>query len=183
MDTPKIMMKQKMNKLFIISSFIIRNNMTNKCDFDTSEIIPHLWVGNSRSAKNKTFILEKNIKYIINLTKSTPNYFSKYNDIKYLNIYINDEFSTCVDNMENTFDRTNEFIIEAFKNNKSILVHCDFGTNVSSAIVASFMIRYLNLDYLSTIIFIQSVRKCSFTKKTCILNALYNYYISLNKKN
>jgi protein tyrosine/serine phosphatase len=143
---------------------------------DVSEIIPHLWIGNKISAQNSSFIINNNIKYIINLTKKVPNYFYNYTDIKYLTLPIDDDIYTCVDNMNDVFIRTNTFILNALKNKSGILVHCNTGKNISSAIVAAFLIKYLKLDYLTTIIYINSVRKCALTKSSCIINALYKYF-------
>lgn len=151
--------------------------MVRQCrdEKDVSEIIPNLWLGNYKSALSKNFISRHNIKYIINATKEYPNAFEN-DDIKYLKIPFNDSDS-CYKDVNKMFDTCYIFILNALKEKSSILVHCKKGHHRSASIVASFLIRYLGLDYITIVLYINKLRKCALTRNACILRAVYEYYI------
>jgi hypothetical protein len=84
--------------------------------------------------------------------------------------------------MNHIFEKTNEFIFAGLKEKKSVLVFCDYGTNISSSIIAGFLIKYLKLDFLTSIMYVNSIRKCGLAESSCIINALYNYYLYIYKQ-
>lgn len=145
---------------------------------DVSEIIPNLWLGNYKSALNKNFLNKYNIKYIINLTKDIPNLYLK-EGINYLNIEV-DDIDTCHKDLNKIFDECYDYIYKAIKNKNSILVHCQKGHHRSASIVAAFLMRYLNLDYITTMTYINIKRKCALTRNSCMSIGLYKYYLKYN---
>ncbi|ARF09001.1 dual specificity phosphatase [Catovirus CTV1] len=147
-----------------------------KGEKDVTEIIPNLWLGNYKSALSRKFIEKRKIKYVINLTKHIPNIFQK-NGVKYLNILIDDS-DTCFKDQTPIFDQCCEFILNAIKRKESILVHCQKGHHRSASIVAAFLIKYLNLDYITTVSYINIKRKCALTRNSCMTQGLYQYYIN-----
>ena len=101
--------------------------MVRNCDNekDVSEIIPGLWLGNSKSAESRKFIEKYQIKYIINVTKEIPNFFEN-DGITYLKIPINDS-DVCNIDIDHLFNDSYNFILNALKQNLPILVHCKKG--------------------------------------------------------
>jgi protein-tyrosine phosphatase len=140
---------------------------------DVSEILPGVWLGNSSSALDIDFLTKFKITYIINVTKDVPN---KYNHIKYLHIPI-DDIDACSINLIRLFDKATEFIMSVLSKNEKILVHCKKGHHRSASVVAAFMMRYLKIDYLSAITYINNVRNCAMVRNTCMMNGLFKYYV------
>lgn len=151
------------------------------CEFpenDVNEIIPNLWLGNVQSAYNKKFLKSYNIKYILTIMDSFNNNY-KYDDITYLVIPIKDE-QACERNMINIFDIATKFIYNALSNNEAILVHCKKGHHRSAALVVAFLFKYLQIDYLAALRYINLLRPCAVRRNTCMGNQLFKYYLHTN---
>lgn len=154
------------------------------CEFpenDVNEIIPNLWLGNVKSAYNKNFLQTYKIKNIITIMDDFDKNY-KYDDVIYLVIPIKDK-NACTKNMTNIFDITTKFIYNSLANNEPILVHCKKGHHRSAAIVAAFLIKYLNADYLKTLQYINHLRPCAMRRNTCMGNHLFKYYLNINNIN
>lgn len=151
------------------------------CEFpenDVNEIIPNLWLGNVKSAYDRNFLQSYKIKNIITIMDDFDKNY-KYNDITYLVIPIKDEQS-CTKNMINIFDVTTKFIYNSLSNNEPILVHCKKGHHRSAAIVVAFLIKYLKIDYLAALRYINYLRPCAVRRNTCMANHLFKYYLHIN---
>jgi hypothetical protein len=147
-------------------------------DMDASEIIPNLWIGNYRTASNKKFIVNNNIGYIINASKELPNFFQSDNDNmapKYFNIQL--EKNRCYTNLINYFLDSSKFINDGLKQRKAILIYSKNGSR-AAVIAAAFLINNIGLDYVSSIVYINSIRRCALIKNNCLLNQLYKFYIN-----
>jgi hypothetical protein len=147
-------------------------------NFDVSEVLPNLWIGSYKAAISNSFIIKYNIKYIINLTDDIPNYFKE--KITYLNQPLFDK-DVCYNDLTDKFDVMSQFIYRALHEKTGILVHCKNGQHVSASVIAAFLIKYIKLDYVASIIYINSIRKHALTKNTCMLNSVFKYYAKLNK--
>lgn len=152
--------------------------MHEKNEKDVNEIIPNLWLGNLKSAYDKQFLDNYKIKNILTVMDEFDNDY-KYNDITYLVIPIKDE-DTCDKNMINIFDVATLFIFNALKSNESILVHCKKGHHRSAAIVAAFLIKYLKIDYYSSLMYLNNLRPYALVRKTCMSDNLFKYYLHIN---
>lgn len=155
------------------------NMMKMTCNYkekDATEVIPRIWLGGCKVAMNKNFLIEHNIKYIINVTKDCPN---KFSDIQYLKISVDDS-DVCNKNLDTIFNITNDFIIHALKNKSNILIHCKRGHHRSASIVCAFMLKYMNLNYLEVIMYINYIRSCALRRNTCMTAGLFEYYKKLN---
>ncbi len=152
--------------------------MCNNPEKDVNEIIPNLWLGNVKAAYDKKFLDTYKIKYILTIMDNFDDKF-KYNDITYLVIPIKD-INVCSRNMINIFDMATLFILHALKNKEGILIHCKKGHHRSAAIVVAFLIKYLKVNYLSAITYINHLRPCALTRKTCMSENLFQYYLHIN---
>lgn len=140
---------------------------------DVTEILPNLWLGNFISAMSDPFIKKFNIKYIINITKNVPSMF-KY--IEYLNIPISDSDTENV-NLNSFYDTTSKFIYDSLKTGNGVLIHCMRGHHRSASVVCAFLIRFLNINHLEAISYINSKRICALIRDTFMVKSLTNYYV------
>jgi len=152
--------------------------MCNVPEKDVSEVIPNLWLGNIKSAYNKEFLNANKIKNILTVMDEFDNKY-KYDDITYIVFPIKDT-DVCTRNIISTFDVATFYILNSIKNNEAILIHCKRGHHRSAAIVAAFIIKYLKVDFQSTIAYINKLRPCALVRKTCMTDKLFNYYLHVN---
>ncbi|QKF94051.1 dual specificity phosphatase [Fadolivirus algeromassiliense] len=145
---------------------------------DANEIIPNLWLGNIKAAYNQEFLKTYNIKNVLTIMDDFDNKY-KYNSITYLVIPIKDEHS-CSKDMINIFNIATNFIYNSLQNNEPILVHCKKGHHRSAALVVAFLIKYLNVDYLLALRYINYLRPCAVRRNTCMGNHLFKYYLHIN---
>ena len=150
-----------------------------KNEKDVSEILPGLWLGNQEAAIDRKFLSEFKIKYIINITKDVPN---MYKDITYLHIPV-DDIDTCSMNLVKLYDEATAFIMSGLSRKENVLVHCKRGHHRSASVVGAFLMKYLGIDYLSTITYINSIRNCAMVRNTCMMNGLFKYYVHVLMKN
>lgn len=153
--------------------------MCDKFENDVNEVIPNLWLGNIKAAYNRNFLTEYKIKYILTVMDDFNEQY-RYNDIIYLTIPIKDENTCDVGNMINFFETATLFILQALQKNEAILVHCKAGHHRSAAIVCAFLFKYLKVNYLSTLSYINYLRPCALVRKTCMSDNLFNYYLYIN---
>ena len=144
---------------------------------DVTEVLPNLWLGNYKVAMNRKFIDKFNIKYIINITTDSPNMFSH---VQYLHVPIKDKH-TCGKNMNKFYDDTTNYILQGLKQGCGVLVHCKRGHHRSASVVAAFLMRFLNIEYLAAVTYINKLRRCALLRKSCLVSALFNYYLHITK--
>jgi protein-tyrosine phosphatase len=168
---------------------------------DVNKIIPNLWLGNLKSSNNKYFLSKNNIRIIIRLFEyfdfdlndtnilnkikfKKTNYGCMYykNGITYYHFPIKDN-RLCLKNLFNLFEQTNNIIVDGYRTNRKILVHCKKGHHRSAAIVAAFLIKHINISYPMAIAFINSKRRCALRRETCMGRALFKYFLKNNKIN
>jgi dual specificity phosphatase 9 len=144
---------------------------------NATPILKNLWLGNAIIAKNNNFLVNNNIKYIINVSTNVPNYFS---DLTYLNISVNDKFIKPQDTI-NIFNNTGKFIYNALKNNEGILVHCKKGDNKSASIIASFLIKYIKLNLIDAVRYLIAIKPNCLSRITNFTKGLTLYSKNFEK--
>lgn len=136
---------------------------------DISQITSSIYLSGFRGASNLDELKKRNIKYIVNCTKSVSNYFEKKDcgcglsnkltlpndDIQYLRVSIDDMVN---ENISNYFDSTYEFIEKSVRENKGILVHCHAGISRSSTILIAYFMRKNKWTYKEAYDFVKSKR-------------------------
>ncbi len=145
---------------------------------NATPIIKNLWLGNAIIAKNKDFIINNNIKYIINISSDIPNYFC---DITYLNISVSDKFVSPKETLI-IFNNSSKFIFDALKEGKGILVHCKKGNNKSASIIASFLVKYMGLDLIDAVKYLIGIRPNCLSRISNFTNGLTLFSKNLKKK-
>jgi atypical dual specificity phosphatase len=130
--------------MIAINPILINNFITDiveidkKNIFEASEILSNLYIGSFEDAKCEDILINKNIKYILNISNecNKPNY---QNNFIYKQIFINDHSDAPLNLF---FEETNIFIHDALKSSKGILVHCKMGISRSSTIVIAYIMNY-----------------------------------------
>jgi hypothetical protein len=100
-------------------------------------ILPNLYISNEYFPSKKEELLSRNIRRIVNVTESCPNYFPE--DFQYLRVPVKDRVGS---DIKQHFREAAAFIEEGLKEG-AVLVHCSAGISRSPTIVASYlMIKY-----------------------------------------
>jgi len=151
-----------------------------KLEYDTNEIIPNIWLGNSKAAHDKNFLLKYKITHIINVTPNVKCMYPK--DFNYIVIPIKDE-DTCNSNLINMFDEATDYIHKHWEQGSKILIHCKRGHHRSAAILVAFIMRYFDIDYKIVMKYITHKRICAFRRQTCISTHLDLYDKIIKERN
>jgi hypothetical protein len=148
-------------------------------------ILDNLYISDQIPSFDEDILNTYNIKYLVNLTKTTPFLFKSTSNyhIKFMN-NIN---SYDGDKLTQKIDETIQHIFKLLLNKKGVLVYCENGYSKSLVIVMCFLIKYYSstniLDIDDTITFIKW--KTGIDNMECInINTikLYRNYL-LDKKN
>lgn len=124
------------------------------------EIIPRLWLGNSKASMNEDFIRNNNIVVVFNCTKNLP--FSPIIPTKY-RIPVDDNLEEAeIRNMELWSNEIAYKIIREYAEGKTILVHCAAGMQRSAASVAFMLIAYYKLGSVEAMRIIKEKRNIAF---------------------
>lgn len=148
-------------------------------------ILDNLYISDQIPSFDKDILNTYNIKYLVNLTKTTPFLFKSTSNyhIKFMN-NIN---SYDDDKLTQKIDETIQHIFKLLLNKKGVLVYCENGYSKSLVIVMCFLIKYYSstniLDIDDTLTFIKW--KTGIENIECIninIIKLYRNYL-LDKKN
>lgn len=150
-----------------------------------SKIIPGLWIGNYKCAKNKEFFDKNKIKAVLNCTEDLPNTFACTKDVEYMRIPVDDSLKEKdFKKMLDYFPVIVEFLYKHVVIEKhNVLVHCWAGRQRSVISVAAFLVKYFNLTPSKAINFLVSKRPEAFHfgKSINFESSLKKYYRSLKK--
>jgi protein-tyrosine phosphatase len=149
---------------------------------DIVEILPNLWLSSRKYALNKKFLKKKNIKLIINCTKTID--FIDLKNISKVRVNINDSLKDeDIDKLTDLLPKIIEIIEKFYLNLNPILVHCYAGKQRSATIIAGFIMKTTSLSIKQCIAFIQSKKKNAFRPGINFLKSLetLNYNLSQNK--
>tara|TARA_B100001093_G_scaffold511218_1_gene578630 strand:+ start:1681 stop:2121 length:441 start_codon:yes stop_codon:yes gene_type:complete len=127
-----------------------------------SQILPNLWLGNIFDSRDTKFL--RNIDIVINCTKTIPFHS---NNTKNIRVFIDDNLKKEeIVNMYKYLVPITKFLNKNIKSGKNILVHCHAGMQRSATVVCAFLMRYLNISYEDSSIFLKSKRNIVFKPQT-----------------
>lgn len=132
------------------------------------EIMPNIWIGFNSTANNNSFIKKANIKYIFHINNNDNS------NTLVTNLYLKLE-SSCGKKTFDIFNKTNDYILAYLKEKTGILISSE-NLDLSAIICCAFLIKYVNIDYIKAITYINSIVYV-FKNDTCLLRSLYLYYI------
>lgn len=108
---------------------------------DANEIMPGLYLGNYRVAKNLPLLKYMGVSHIVNCAKELPNYFDSQFAYRHLPL---DDHSTA--DVSQYFSDTYRFIDDALSQGQKVYVHCAAGVSRSVTILT----YYLSKKYAQT---------------------------------
>jgi len=121
-----------------------------------NKVLDYLYCGNLYNAHNKKQLNELQIDCILNL-RSEMNYRTSVNMSSYLHCPL-DDFGTS--NLESIWSTCFDFIEEAIRNKKNILIHCDGGISRAPSIIIGYLVAKLNWPLKNALEHLIQVRPC-----------------------
>ena len=120
----------------------------------------NLWLGSKYAALNNNFLLNNNIKLIINISKDIE--FTNLNIEKY-RISSNDDLTdSCRKGLANHFNTVYNLIDNKLDNDEGVLIHCLAGMQRSATLTAMYLMKKNKLKLNETINYIRSKRWVAF---------------------
>jgi len=153
---------------------------------DAFEVLPNVWIGNKKPAMSKHFLKKIKINYIIDISESksiTENFLQKINNIQYFDIMIKDNMCN---NINILFDKSADFIMNGLQIGKVLIcstVLMDGLFIYSGSLVVAFIMKYLKINYLDAISYVNSIIKFPISNSNCFAHALFGYSIHLKRNN
>lgn len=137
---------------------------------DADEIIPRLWLGNHRAAKDENFIKRNNITVVFNCTKNLP--FSPIIPYKY-RIPVDDNLQEDeIRNMELWSAEIAFKIVSEYNNGHAILIHCMAGMQRSAASMAMAIIVLSKQRYTPVMELIKRKRQIAFYPRANFMRSI-----------
>ena len=151
--------------------------MFNESKADAHLIIPGLWLGNIRSARNGDFLKENNITTVFNCTKDAPFHYSVK---KQYRVPVDDNLEE--EEIRNLELWSYEIVYKLTKEYKegTVLVHCHAGMQRSAAVVAMYLIAH-GMKSDDAINFIKSKRPIAFHHSINFLKSIKGFEYTFNK--
>lgn len=144
-----------------------------------NKISNNLYIGNYQSAIDLNFLKEKNIKLIVNCTKSYE--YPIREEIHMIRLNITD-FNSPENNIiiASSMDKILQLINIYINSNEGVLVHCHMGQQRSAMVVACYLMKYRGLSLDEAIHKIKSKRKLAFLPEATFLDFLKYYELEVN---
>jgi len=112
--------------------------ISNKIDStDASQILPFLYLGNERDAKDGCFLRSHHITHILNVTSHVPNHFEN-EAVVYKRLAVTD---SCHQNLNQYFSEVFDFIDACRKSGGRVLVHCQAGVSRSATVTIAYLMK------------------------------------------
>jgi protein-tyrosine phosphatase len=119
-----------------------------------------LWVGNKYAAQDRNFLIQNNIRVIINATPDVPNYYQ--NSLVYMRVPVHDKLRhTDIELMYAYLPQTVLFARIMLMLGYNVLVHCVAGMQRSAIIAAAILCSY-NIQPASAIALVIQARPIAF---------------------
>ena len=151
--------------LIFLNAKLIISDMNYICD--------NIYLGDSTSAKNESYLQQFNITTVINCADEIK---SNYSDIKFLKLNLYDMSN---ENLFPQFEFAYKFIKKNADNN--ILIHCFMGRSRSASLVVFYLMKEKGWDYDTCIDFIK-LKRPSINPNSAYVIQLKDYYENYIKK-
>jgi len=126
---------------------------------DANEILPGIWLGNYKAARNPDFFEKNGIQAVINCTKTTP-FLHGFNVEKY-RVSVDDAHRDLL-KMGRYIDRASVTLNRYMSKNKRVLIHCHAGLQRSATVLAYTLMKYNGFSMDQAISLIKSKRRRAF---------------------
>lgn len=119
-----------------------------------THIINNIYLGNAYNAANYKYLIDNDIKCIVNATSEITNYFDKDNSFTYMKL------SDVLDDSNSSLKKYFNDFINFIKDNKdsNILIHCFMGSSRSAALVVLYLIHFEMFNLNNAIKYVE--KKC-----------------------
>merc|ERR1719376_1513497 len=134
-----------------------RSAPPSSCPLSTNitEVLPDLYLGNAMDAANEDLLKSSNIRFILNLTKTCPNY--SYSTFHYKQIKIED---SCREDIKSIVEEAIDFIEDAKANKSAVLIHCQGGVSRSPTVTIAYIMHLQGLSLADAYEFVKTRRPC-----------------------
>lgn len=150
------------------------------------EVLPNIWLGNINDANNLQFLMNKNIRCMVNVTKKTKHPEIKDYDYEKIRIPLNDiEMNNSSKDNVDMYDYlpdVTEFIKKKNNNFKSVLIYCTDGQQRAPSILVGYIMRYGKVTSELAIKYMVSKSIGIFNDGVYFYVALKKFYKYLQKK-
>ncbi|CAL1534021.1 unnamed protein product [Lymnaea stagnalis] len=119
-----------------------------------SQVLPFLYLGNERDAKDLSRLKSLNISYVLNVTSHVPQYYDE-EGIRYKRIPASDNAQQ---NLKQYFEEAIEYIDDARQNNAKILIHCHAGVSRSATITIAYLLKHTRMAMADAYKFVKGKR-------------------------
>ncbi|KAK6998110.1 dual specificity protein phosphatase 10 [Biomphalaria glabrata] len=119
-----------------------------------SQVLPFLYLGNERDAKDLSRLRSLNIGYVLNVTSHVPQYYDEQG-IKYKRIPASD---SAQQNLKQYFEEAIEYIDDARQNNARVLIHCHAGVSRSATITIAYLLKHTRMAMADAYKFVKGKR-------------------------
>ena len=153
-------------------------NLINLID-KYNKILNNLYIGNYQSPLDNEFLKKRNIKLIVNCTKTYD--YSIDDEIQMIRLNITD-FNSPENNIiiASNIDKILDIINIYLESNEGVLVHCHMGQQRSAMVVACYLMKYRGLSLNEAIYKIKTKRKLAFLPEATFLDFLKYYELEVN---
>ena len=125
---------------------------------DCTHIIDNIYISGFRLSLDYSFLISNKFTHIINCAGGSqifsPLYFKEF---QYLKIDLRDDGSI---NILDAVKKLISFLRNIDNENSKILIHCSKGISRAPALVCSYLMWKLNMDFQTAVYFVKEKRKC-----------------------
>lgn len=145
---------------------------------DADLIIPRLWLGNARAARNEEFLKQHDITVVFNCTKDLP--FSPSIRRRYRVPVDDDLTEEEIRNMELWSFEIVYKVIKEYNSGRTLLIHCAAGMQRSAAVTAMFLIATQGMKWEEALQYIRQRRPIAFHPSANFLKAIQGFERTLS---
>ncbi|XP_061089434.1 uncharacterized protein LOC133123151 [Conger conger] len=120
-----------------------------------SPILPFLFLGNERDARDLELLLRLNVGFVVNVTTHLPLYHLTTGLVRYKRLPATDSSKQ---NLRQYFEEVFEFIEEAHQGGRGVLVHCQAGVSRSATIVIAYLMKHTLMTMTDAYKYVKSRR-------------------------
>jgi hypothetical protein len=146
---------------------------------NANEIVPRLWLGNAKAARDDAFLKEKGILTVFNCTKDI-----EFNPLmkRCYRVPVDDNLQAAeIRNMELWSFEIMSKLCREYREGRTILVHCAMGMQRSAAVVAMFLMTTLKITSDNAITMIREKRPIAFMPMANFGPSIKGYENSLQR--
>ena len=120
-----------------------------------TNVAAYIFLGDKDTAADWDFLARNKVEYILNVTKTVPNFFESDDRVSYARIPIDDGFNQP---LKDYLTLGTTFITHAVQQQKGILIHCSAGMSRSPCLVMAYFMEKNNWTLDQTYTWLKTLR-------------------------